>query len=55
MNTKTIARQTGKSVAAVNDLMRDLDLPRHYDSVNRCWRVERSSDAKALIVQLSGE
>lgn len=53
MNTKTIARLTGKTVAVVNDTMRDLDLARSYDSTNRCWRVERSADAKALIELLS--
>ena len=39
MNTKLIARKSGKSVAEVNDVARDLHLMDKYSSENRCWYV----------------
>lgn len=40
MNTKAIARITGKTVAEVNAIARDLQIMARYDAKCRCWRVQ---------------
>lgn len=52
MNTKTIARQTGLPVAAVNAAALDLDIAT-YDRNCRCWRVT-DAHAAAFIAHLLG-
>ena len=51
-NTKTIARKTGLSTAAVNEIARDLGIEMHYRADLRHWVIESPRQARAFYEML---
>lgn len=51
ISTKSIARETGRTVSEINEIARDLGITR-YSSELRSWRIE-AADARLLTEHLA--